>query len=341
MNTEKKIVVLAVVVSLVITSFLILYTVVESEETGTLLDNNDKVTSYDYVSGATIVPGDYLEPTFNDITNDYRPMYEGLSEEQYGYFFSELPEFKEDFFTIAQLVYDGKITDYSRLSEDYWKQPEFYPGWFASMPEAYINNDPNRWTPEGYGCYPTIKEVEATVGSNIIVNTYFKSGYGTESYQGLVVKPIFPTVAKDLLGNTLFENPVDVTNYIDIRIENPDDIIYEGFKDRLVSNNVREEDWFVIFKPTYQLLRDKYGDIVGEKGFPDDWVRVVDLAVDISSSAPKGTYVIALDIEPPCFEINQEFYFSTDHEYYGASYHPSGYFHRTEIPHFQLVLKVV
>ena len=238
-------------------------------------------------------------------------------------------------------MYDGKITDYERLSDNYWLQPEFYPGWFPSADAAYTNNDPNMWTPEGYGCYPTIKEIEVTRGSDIIVNTYFKTGYGTEAYQGLVVKAILPDTAKDLMGNDLFEQPEGADSNIHPMIKNPNDPLYESFKSNLIYNNVGENDWMVILKPTYQLLRDKYGEVIGESGFPDDWVRIVQLGILIDENTPVGDYIVALEIETPCFDINQEYYFSTEHEYYGASYYPAGQFHRTLIPHFQVVLHII
>ena len=302
--------------------------------------NKNQHTSYDYREDATVTPGQYRDVVFNDITGDYRPVYPELTDVQYEQFFGNLPEFKEDFFQIAELVYDGKITDYSRLSNNYWLQPEFYPGWFTSLNNTYIDNNPAMWTPEGYGCYPCIKEIVAPKGSDIEVNTYFKTGYATEAYQGLVIKPYLPESAVSLIGNTLFEQDMNVNSYLSVSIGNPDNALYETFKSRIVYSNVEPEDWFVVLKPTYQLLQDKYGAIIGESGFPSDWVHVLQLNIDISSDTPIGDYVVAINVVPPCFEINQEFYFSTEHEYYGALYHASGGFHRTNIPHFQVVLHV-
>ena len=304
------------------------------------IDNNNPITNYDYAEGVSVAPGDYLEPVFNDLTGDFRPIYKDMKDEQYAYFFDELPEFKQDFFTIAQLVFDGKITDYARLSENYWKQPEFYPGWFSSVEDAYIYNDPYMWTPEGYGCYPAIKEISANKGSSITVNTYLRTGYATEAYQGLVIKPLLPDTAISLRGNTIFEQPQDVDKYLSVSIGNADNAMYDSFKDTLFYNNVGEADWMIILKPTYQLLLDKYGEFISEQGFPTDWVRIIEYNIDIASDIPSGDYVCSIDIVPPSFGINQEFYFSDEHEYYGALYHPSGGFHRTSMPHFQIILHI-
>jgi len=303
--------------------------------------NDNQQESYNYQEGVAVTPGQYRDAVFNDITGDYRPIYPGLTDEQYNEFFGQLPEFKKDFFQISKLVYDGKVTDYARLSSDYWLQPEFYPGWFTSVNNSYINNDPAMWTPEGYGCYPAIKEISVQRGSDVEVNTYFKAGYATESYQGIVVKPYLPAAAVSLRGNTLFSQPDNAKDFLNVHIDNPDNPIYETFKSEITHSNVDPEDWFVVLKPTYQLLTDKYGAVTGESGFPSDWVRLLKLNIDISPETPPGDYIVAINIVPPCFEINQEFYFSIEHAYYGSFYHPSGGFHRTNIPHFQVVMHIV
>ncbi len=342
MEKKKKILGIAVAI-IVIVSGISIYFLYDDGCFDDILpiDTDTKASSYDYTEGVSVLPGQYLEPVFNDITGDFRPIYEGMSEEQYDYFFCDLPEFKQDFFTITQLVFDGKITDYARLSSDYWLQPEFYPAWFSIVEREYINNDPDRWTPEGYGCYPCIKEISVRKGNDIVVNTYIRTGFGTEAYQGLVIKPKFPDNAVSLRGNVIFEQPDDVEKYLKISIGNADNAIYDSFKSKIFYNNVGETDWMVILKPTYQLLKDKYGEVIGEQGFPSDWVHIIELEIDISSDTPSGDYVVSLDIVPPCFEINQEFYFSSEHEYYGALYHPGGHFHRTLTPHFQAIVHVI
>jgi len=302
--------------------------------------NTNLRNSYNYTAGATVSPGQYMETTFNDITGDYRPTYNELTEDQYHQFFSELPEFPKDFFEISQLIYDGKITDYSRVSPSYWKQPEFYPGWFTSINNTYIDNDPNYWTPEGYGCYPAIKEISAPSDTTITVNTYFRTGYATESYQGLIIHPYLPDTAKDLRGNTLFTQPDSSKKYISVAITNPDNPIYNSFKSSLPYNNVADNDWFCILKPTYQLLKNEYNEVTGESGFPSDWVRLLEYEITIAPDTPSGDYICAIKINEPCHQINQEFYFSPDHEYYGRAYYPGGGILKSNIPHFQVVIHV-
>lgn len=294
---------------------------------------------YDYTGGVGISQIDYMPPVYNNVTGDYRPIYEGMSDEEYEWIFGELPEFKRDFFSIVKLVQEGKITDYGRVSECYWKQPEFYQAWFGSL-DIYLDNNPDTWITEGYGCYPSIKEGTGPKGSTIIVNTYFKTGFATESYQGIIVRPYFPDSALNLLGNPIFEQPDTPEKYLAISITNPDDPLYNSFKNNLQTNNVMPCDWMTILKPTYQTIVDEYSNYVQYKGFPNDWVRLLNLSVDIASDTPSGDYVIAIEIVAPCFHINQEYYFSTEHEYYGGIYIPGGSIYKTLVPHFQLMLHI-
>ena len=338
---NKKFVVITITLIVVFLLSISAYTQFIPKSEVTPLDTSGKSTNFDYTSGVSITPVEQREVVYNSITDDYRPKYLGMTDIQYQYFFGDLPKFPQDFFTISRLVYDGKITDYSRLSSAYWLQPEFYPGWFSCINDSYLYNDPAMHTTEGYGCYPAIKEVDAPAGSTAVVNTYFKTGYATEMYQGLIVKASLPDSAKDLKGNELFKQPTNAETYLKCSIDNPDDPIYLQFKDDIPFTNVGKDDWMTILKPTYQEIRDKFGVVTGLKGFQNDWVRILDLRIQIDKNTPKGDYVVALSVDTPCFEINQEYYLSLTHPYYGSLYCPSGHIFRENKPHFQVILHVV
>jgi hypothetical protein len=294
---------------------------------------------YDYTTGATIIPVKDRDAEYNDITGDFRPKYPGMDEEDYENFFGELPPFPEDFFNIVSLIYEGKITDFQRIDESYWKQPEFYSGWYKSVNDSYINNDPKYWTPQGYGIFPLIKEVKAKVGTTIDVTAYLRTGFGTSSYQGLILRPYLPNESISLTGTVLFEQIEKAEQYIKPRIDEPDNAIYNEFKDNLTNNNIAESDWFVILEPTYQKIHKNGNET--EIGFPYDWVKPFNLEIEIASSTPPGMYCVAIKPDTPCFSINQEFYLSREHEYYGSLYYPAGGILRTVTPHFQVMLEVV
>lgn len=346
MNHKNKKFILIAVVSLIVILTATTFILTSSE--GSWLDDlNLEIPSnptYDYRQGVTISPGKYFDPIFNDITSDYRPVYKDLPEHKYGWYFGELPPFPEDFFYIAQLIFDGRLTDYDRVPMDYFLQPEFYPGWFTSFPNSsYMKPEEwvGYWTPEGYGCYPTIKEVSTSArGETIVITTFLKAGYDINSYQGLIVRPYLPDLAVGLLGGILFEQSDIQKNYISVNIKNPDNKLYLSFKDKISYDNVQESDWMVILEPTHLFITDKYGTIVGETGFNENWVKVVEIEITIAPDAPSGDYVVALEIIEPCHEINQEFYFAQDHDYYGTIYHPGGGVFRSKKPHFQCILQL-
>jgi len=307
------------------------------------LDNLDglDVPRYDYMSNVELVGFNLSNPVYNNFTGDYRPVYPNITQEQYDWYFGMLPSMPKDFFSIAQLVYDGLITDYDRLSEVYYLQPEFYPGWWGTLEDRFANYDSSRWTPEGYGCYPLIKQITVKEkGTKAVVTTYFKTGYATNSYQGLIIRPYLPEHARDIRGDVIFDQPSNADRYISLNILNPDDPVYESFKDGLMYDNVGDSDWMTILKPTHQILFDEYGEKTGEVGFPSDWVRVLQLEITFSSDIPSGDYVVALKVDPPCFEINQEYYYSNEHPYYGWLYYPGGQFFRQNTPHFQVIVHI-
>ena len=337
---KKKVavVVLAVAIITVTTATFFLYSDAEGNTIADLIANKG-MPKYNYTKGATLIPGEYRKPIYNNITDDYRPMYSGMSEEQYDIFFGNLPKFPKDFFSITDLIYDGRIVDFGRIDEAYWKQPEFYSSWFRSVNSSYINNNPRTWMPEGYGIFPLIKEISVTQESKVNIECYLRTAFGTEAYQGLILSPYFPKHGTSLIGDKLFENPTDMENYISCRITNPDNDTYLSFKDDLTDNNVEEKDWFFILKPTYQLIVEKDGK-VREQGFPNDWARLMNIEITVEKSAPKGMYCIAVRPKTPCFEINQEFYFSQEHTYYGSLYYPSGGALTRTTPMFQIMMEV-
>ena len=295
---------------------------------------------YDYLGGAYLALHEMNETYFNNITSDYRPLYQNLSDKEYDWIFKNLPSFPQDFFSVVSLVYEGKVADYDRIDKNYWMQPEFYVGWFNSYSTAYPRNRPDMWAVEGWSFFPMLKEVSASKGSKITTTCYLRSGYGVEAYQGLIVRPYLPESAKNIYGQVLFNQSGDASKYLNVRITNNDDLLYDSFKDSLNYDNVNNSDWMLIFKPTYSITKDKYGEFMQYTGFPEDWVHLVFLEVDIADDTPSGDYVVAFQVDPPCFEINQEYYYSKEHEYFGSYYYPVSQIAKSNKPVYQLIIRV-
>ena len=337
MLTATAVIVVAVVCSAVF------FIVTGDHDLPQILGSDPQGNMYDYQQGVAIVPGEYREAVYNDITGDYRPIYPELSDEEYEWFFGELPSFPQNFFEVSELIYEGKFTDFGQLGPEYWLQPEFYPAWFGVFKNSsYVDYDPSWWTPEGYGCYPSIKEITVSRDAgSFVVDTYLRTGYAVHAYQGLILEPVLPSSAVALDGTVLFDNPSDIGDVLSVSIINADDSLYMGFKDGLAFDNVEDRDWLVVLKPTHGTVKDKYGETIRETGFPSDWVRLLQLEVVLDDDIPLGDYVVGVDVKTPCFSINQEYYYSTEHEYYGGLYYPAGQFHRTLTPHFQVVIHVI
>jgi len=330
-------------ITVVVCSAAVFFVATGTHDLPSMIGSDPDGEGYDYQQGIEIIPGEYREAVWNEITGDYRPVYPELTVEEYEWFFGELPSFPQNFFEVAELIYEGKFTDFSQLGPEYYLQPEFYPAWFGVFKNSsYVDYDPVWWTPEGYGCYPSIKEVTVSrdVGS-FVVDTYLRTGYAVHAYQGLILEPILPESAVALDGTVLFDNPDNVDGVLSACIINEDDPLYLGFKESLAFDNVDKEDWLVVLKPTHGVLKDKYGEVLQETGFPDDWVRVLQLEISMDGDIPLGDYVVGVDVDTPCFSINQEYYYSTVHEFFGGLYYPAGQFHRTLTPHFQVVIHVI
>ena len=254
-----------------------------------------------------------------------------------------MPEFPQNFFEITRLIYEGKFIDFEQLGPEYYLQPEFYPSWFNVFPNSsYVKYNPDYWTPEGYGCYPMIKEVSVDISeaNTFVVDTFFRTGYATHAYQGLIVRPMFPASALALDGSVLFDNPEDVQSLISASIVNDDNSLYQSFKNRLLFDNVGENDCMMVLKPTHGIILDKYGEQIGMTGFPGDWVRLLEVEIVLDEDIPLGDYVVGVEMDTPCFEINQEYYFSKYHEYYGSQYFPAGNINKAGT-FFQVVIHVI
>ena len=127
---------------------------------------------------------------------------------------------------------------------------------------------------------------------------------------------------------------------INVSIMNPDDDLYMSFKERLMYDNVGPEDCMMLLKPTFKIIRDKYGGYLCEKGFYSDWVRLLTLEICLADDIPSGDYVVGVEITTPCFEINQEYLYSKYHEYYGRSYQEAGNYNKIGT-FFQVVIHVI
>ncbi len=79
-----------------------------------------------------------------------RPSYDGINDSV----FTDLPNYPDNFAVIKRDFYTSQISDYQRIGEQYWKQPEWYPTWERNGLGWFNDHDYSRWGGHGYGFMP-------------------------------------------------------------------------------------------------------------------------------------------------------------------------------------------
>ena len=178
--------------------------------------------------------------------------------------FEKLPPVPSDFWRVKYLMVTGQsdVGVLKGLEGQYYKQPEFIRDTFV---ESGLNfwkaPDIYHWFPEGYGTYPHIELVETYPGAEFDAYTFTHTSYGVETYQGLMLVPVFLSEVNLEEGTAKIKNPEMQSSYFDVSME-PDVILLE---------------------PTYPV-------------FEDGWIKKVKVHVKVSEGTPPGTYAIGYDV---------------------------------------------
>jgi hypothetical protein len=292
-----------------------------------------------------IVAKAYLNPTFNPITQDYRPRWEGCTDEQYKQIFGNLPKMPQDFYKRFKLFIDGLFTDYERLGPEYWKQPEFY-GLDEYMFKTYLREDlVNMWYIGQIACTPSIRNLEIKAGNTVNLSTFFHTGVtGSEAYLGAIIRPIYPKSAMNQEGQSIYDNPENIEDYIKVRITSPsNDPLYssEEFQSHMKGKitNLKDDYRLLLFPATYRSI-----DVGGEKvmqGFKSNWCYKITFEVNVLPGTPVGNYVIAIDAMNPSDAIAEEYNWEISGSPYYSYYLPAIREQRPVAPYFQLIISVL
>ena len=119
-----------------------------------------------------------------------RPKYDSISVDV----FKDLPEYPANFTIVKRDVYSGQITDLNKLSENIYKQPEFYPTWETNGQKWFIDHDYSRWGVHGYGFFPgELSHTVSNMSANDTVDncSFLHTSWGIETWQGLKLIPEF------------------------------------------------------------------------------------------------------------------------------------------------------
>jgi len=283
-----------------------------------------------------------LNPTYNPLTNDYRPRWKNATDEQYLQIFGHLPKFPQDFYRKYSLFMQGQLTDYDRLGPEYWRQPEFY-GMTQQMFNIYMTQHPGQWTPGTVGCKPTFREVELEKGATVSLSTFFHASIVAQAYQGAIFYAYLPDAAINYDNVRVFTQPEGAADHIHFKITEPEnDSIYESkmFQQNMTGlyQNVGPGERFVLFYPTYYVV-DKLGKKENQ-GYQEGWCYRVTVKITVDTDCPAGTYDVAVDIKNPSTPIIQEFnWVMSSAPYYGMFYSATREW-RPVCPFFQIIVVV-
>jgi len=358
---KKKIIIIGAVVLIAISVAVVAIGINGNEDTCLFCgDNNDEDIYSNDPYGSALIDSNLFEPeqlnrsienlalnpVWNDVTQDYRPRWSEdiISDKEFLEIFDDIPKMPQDFYRKYKMFLDGQMSDYDRLGEEYWKQPEFY-GLDSGSFNNYIKRNPTMWTIGQVHCRPGFRYVEMKPGNSVSLSTFLHTEVvGTEAYLLGILYSELPDVAMRADGQVIFENPDYANKYIHTKIITPEnDELYstEAFQNNLkgLSHGFDSDEKIILFPASYRII-----DVEGKElqmGYQDDWAKKATIKIDVDSKCPKGRYVVALEVRNPNEHILEEYRWSIS----GAPYYSYVYEAIREwkptAPYFQVVITVV
>lgn len=237
------------------------------------------------------------EKVFEEMRRPHRENY-GIPAEV----FSELPPIPADFGTMTYMFEIGRWKDLSYFTEEYYKQPEFYPNFEIAGLRFWKEPNPASWGVIGWGAYPADIWVNTYAGAEFEARTFWHTSWGVQTYQGVKLAPTYPATSADANGRIFnVQDPEQVSKYFNVTFDEP----------------------VFLLSPTYP----KFGR---------DWVRAVKVRVKVKEDTPKGEYVLGVDPVMPPEEVRTEWLLKYKMLYFDAA--SSGI--SINRPHFRLIIKV-
>ena len=270
---------------------------------------------FDY--GETLIQGPLqYSPTYNACTSDYRPTY-GATCSDLDSIFSPLPQVPADMADVSDRVFrnsQGFIT-MSRITDPYWRNPEFYPGWSQThFDDVYMTDRSGIVTPIGFGAYPSITQVVTQPTSTTWTFTFFlKDGWGLTHWQGMVLDLYLPPTALrasfdealvDEAGDPVTQDTA-IAAGMNPRFAFAHDPVYESFEADLLLP-LEADQRMVILEPNYPTFRS-------------GWARAITVDVDLGALT-QGIWFFLVTAGIPTQEIGELYFFE-----YGNFYQPSGF----------------
>lgn len=285
-----------------------------------------------------------INPTWNPLTEDYRPRWEGCSDEEYIKIFDDLPKMPQDFYKKYQMFMKGTLTDYDRLGEEYWKQPEFFD-LEQNFFNRYVHRNPTMWIIGQLSCKPSYRYVELKPGATVQISTFFHTEViGSEAYLGAIFYTHFPDNAMKQTGEVIFDQPDNAESFIEAKIISPDNNeIFEDplFQQQLIGKyvNVENDEKIILFPASYRKINYQNEKI--QMGFQEDWCHKIVAEIHIKDNCPPGNYIVAVDFKNPSTSINEEFNWVISGSPYYSFYYTAFREYYPISPYFQILVTVV
>lgn len=209
--------------------------------------------------------------------------------------FGELPGMPFDFEAVKAKYYAGQLQT-ERVSEKYWKQPEFHMGWQDAITD-YRQPKEFGYSTDGIGAFPSEYVIFAKSNDEFTVHFFTLSAFASEFYQGVRIIPEYPDNV-EMKANFYPDNTKAVSQdsayakqHIKIISVTPNEFLLEPAK------NWQTYEW------------NSLGEMVGAKNveprFESNWVKRI--AVKIKTTDLKaGRYAIVFSFVPPSSEFSFE-----------------------------------
>ncbi len=140
-------------------------------------------------SAGCISPAQYESSNDAGVFSGKRPQYAGLNSS----IFAGLPDFPEDFYSVdSRVSLLADLQGFKDITENYYRQPEFYPTWEISGVSGFMNPPADRIGVMGIGAYPADLTTSMGRNSEINVTVFFHSSWLVQTYQGMSLDIINP-----------------------------------------------------------------------------------------------------------------------------------------------------
>lgn len=114
-----------------------------------------------------------------------------LQRPNYGFspaVFEELPKPPPDFLKVAELLHNGKYSNYSFFSQNYFLQPEFFPSFKENAFSYWLKPDADYYAATGFGFYPASQQIQIMAGESKTASFFMHAGWGVQSIQGVRIE---------------------------------------------------------------------------------------------------------------------------------------------------------